>query len=80
MSWINKKEIVHLNFFLYSYQYFNPQKYRHFRLNHPVYYSVQLRAFEGITEGRNLLKHASGNKGLEEKELYYTSLCAVVQL
>ena len=46
---------VHLNFFLYNYRYFNLQIYRLFRLNHPVYYSVQLRTFEGLIERRNLL-------------------------
>jgi len=46
---------VHSNSFLHNYWYFNLQNYRFFRLNHPVYYSVQLRTFEGLIEGFNLL-------------------------
>jgi len=53
-----------LNFFLYNYQYFNIQKYRRFRLNHPVYYSVRLLALEGIIEGCNLLKAPIWQQGV----------------
>jgi hypothetical protein len=43
------------------------KKYRLFRLNHPVYHSVQLWAFEGLIEGRNLLRAPIWQQGFGRK-------------